>query len=214
MTLITLLSFNLGILANVNEDIWSLSEQSKAIVRSIDKRQMLEIKDSANNKSKDFLQYVQQLKRQSVPAHGQGGKVANGAILFVSFSMPPALLEELIDDAESYKIPVVIKGLVNGDFTKTIEAIGKLKIDMKKNSKNFSGVQIDPIWFDVFHINRVPALVVTKRNENCFAQGDCPNQKYDVVYGNISIKKGLEILSERGEVAKDIAQKILGGAYG
>ncbi len=123
------------------------------------------------------------------------------AILFVSFSMPEPLLLNLADEAAAMHIPVVIKGLKNNDFKQTVATFSRLSQQAQKQQLNFKGVSIDPHWFNQFHITAVPALVVST-----------DAQTFDVVYGNASIKKGLELIAQRGEaptarIAKNILEQ-------
>lgn len=139
----------------------------------------------------------------------QKPKGADGAILFVSFSMPEALLYSLAEQAAFYDIPLVINGLVDGDFKKTIETFKRL------NAKNpqLSGISIDPVWFTQFQINSVPALVVTDRPKNCLTQ-DCSLQPFDVVYGNARLKDALELIIKKGDAASLRAKTILEHGHG
>jgi len=134
---------------------------------------------------------------------------ASGVILFISFSMPESLLFALSDEASELHIPVVINGLVDGDFKKTIETFERLNRHAKKANLHFEGLSIDPIWFQQFQIKSVPALVVTERPLDCKPQTICANQAFDVVYGNASLKKALTLIAEKGDVGSRIAQKIL-----
>ena len=139
----------------------------------------------------------------------QGPQAAPDAILFVSFSMPESLLLSLSDQAAQFNIPVVIKGLVNNDFKQTVATFSRLSHEAKKQHLNFKGVSIDPVWFTQFNITAVPALVVSYRPASCDTASICVNQPFDVVYGNAQLKKGLEIIAERGESASLVAKKIL-----
>ena len=125
------------------------------------------------------------------------------ALLLVSFSMPPKLLVSLIEQAQDWQIPVVMRGLIEGDIQKTMQAIQKLNVNSKE-----PGVVINPLWFKQFNVEKVPALIITKRPNNCHSQTICFEQPFDVIYGNINIKKGLEILAEKGQ-CKDIAKSML-----
>lgn len=146
---------------------------------------------------------------KNVKPNEQQGQGVNGAVLFVSFSMPESLLFALSDEAASFEIPLVINGLVDGDFKKTIKTFTRLHEKAKKEHLNFKGVSIDPLWFEQFHISSVPALVVSSRPANCEPQSLCPSQPYDVVYGNASVKKSLELIAEKGESASHLARLIL-----
>ena len=139
----------------------------------------------------------------------QGPQAAPNAILFVSFSMPESLLLTISDQAAQFNIPVVIKGLVNNDFKQTVATFSRLSHEAQKQHLNFNGVSIDPIWFTQFNITAVPALVVSSRSASCLPSSVCANQHFDVVYGNAELRKGLELIADRGEKASLVAKKIL-----
>lgn len=136
-------------------------------------------------------------------------QVVDGAVLFVSFSMPEDLLFSLADEASIFGIPVVLNGLVEGDFKKTIEHFSQLQKEAKKQHRTFSGVSIDPVWFEQFKVQKVPALVVSHRPSSCEAELVCAAQEYDIVYGNASIKDGLKLIARKGGSARALAQAIL-----
>jgi len=126
-------------------------------------------------------------------------KKAPETIIFVSFSMPTPSLKQIIQDAARYQIPVVIRGLYKNSFKETIEKIFDL---VKEDNKG--GVLINPLWFKQYDIKTVPALVISGGGVNT----NKDHQEFDVVYGNIPIKKLLKIIVERGSEAK-AAQNIL-----
>jgi conjugal transfer pilus assembly protein TrbC len=150
---------------------------------------------------------IKQHSRQYGLPHKE--QVVDGAVLFVSFSMPEDLLFSLADEASIFGIPVVLNGLVEGDFKKTIEHFNQLKEEAKKQHRTFSGVSIDPVWFEQFKVQKIPALVVSHRPSSCEAEVVCAAQKYDIVYGNASIKDGLKLIARKGGVARSLAQTIL-----
>jgi conjugal transfer pilus assembly protein TrbC len=102
--------------------------------------------------------------------------------VMVSFSMPEQLLLETLKDCARFKIPAVINGLYNNSMPQTMEKIGKLSVEIPELQ-----MQIDPTVFDKFHISQVPAVVVS--------HGKC----FDVVYGNIPLKRALEHIVDFGE---------------
>ena len=195
--------------ANTNTDLLTYKEQSEEALKNLQGFDAQSILDSSIKSKGLFSSQIASLKKDQASQSNSGGKTADGAILFVSSSMPRSLLLGLIDESSHYKIPVVIKGLVKGDFNKTIEFIGHLKLAAQKENKKFEGVSINPVWFDTFNITKVPALVVTKRPLDCMSQSDCPNQTYDVVSGDINLEKSLTLLSKKGENASIVAVKIL-----
>lgn len=198
-------------LANTNDDMATVLSQSIRQTSAIPSStiEALNIKSSqAQSEHKGLIDDLikkagSNLKSKQKP---QG---ADGALLFVSFSMPSPLLFALVDEAALYNIPVVINGLVDGDFKKTIETFKRLSADAKKQHLNFKGVSIDPVWFTQFQIKSVPALVVTERLKSIETEGEDLNQPFDVVYGNARIKNSLELISNKGDAAAARAKTIL-----
>lgn len=201
--------------ANFNDEVTSYKHYEKGLIES-QSQSVSAIKTSASVMNyHQFDQLINQGRNEvNQLAHqrsNQSIKQANGAILFVSFSMPKNLLVEMIDQANAYNIPVIIRGLVDNKVPKTLQAILDVKSKALKEHKHFSGIGIDPVWFEQFAITAVPALVVTQRPANCINQKICPNQPFDVVYGNQSIKTSLEAIAFKGSsIPSAIAKKILG----
>lgn len=102
--------------------------------------------------------------------------------LFISFSMPESLLEQLAHESVIFKVPLILNGLHQGSMRKTLEKIFKLT----QKEKGVS-VQIDPTAFSKYGITRVPALVVDD------------GINFDVVRGNLYLKEMIEIIEEAGE---------------
>lgn len=134
---------------------------------------------------------------------------AEGAIVFVSFSMPESLLIELSEQAHAYGIPVVVRGLVHNDFKQTLTKLNVLYRYATNNQKSFYGLSIDPLWFEQFDIQAVPALIVTKRPEDCLTQSICPNQPYVLIYGITSIQHALEVIRDKSQPFKGVAEQLL-----
>lgn len=177
--------------------------------------QHIETLNEASNQTqlehKSLIDTLMQSTAQSMQGK-QKPQGADGAVLFVSFSMPESLLYALADEAALYDIPVVINGLVDSDFKKTIETFKRLNQEAEQQHLHFKGVSIDPVWFTQFQIQSVPALVVTERAKNCGLKETCLNQPFDVVYGNASLKKALELISKKGDVGAQRAKAILESA--
>lgn len=200
-----------GSYANTNDAINAYQAEgvNQAALTSksqIDTLKAASIQNQSEHKS--LIDTLMQSAVSSVPAK-QKPQGADGAVLFVSFSMPDSLLFALANEAALFNIPVVINGLIDGDFKKTIETFKHLNTEAKKQHLNFKGVSIDPVWFTQFQIKSVPALVVTERSNTCTPEKDCVNQPFDVVYGNASLKNALELIAEKGDGAAQRAQMIL-----
>ncbi len=210
-TVLALMVSTVVCFANINDDITTMQKTGRvqAGLVSHGRIETLKVLSEQNqSEQKSLIDTFMADAKSSFPDK-QRAQAADGAMLFVSFSMPEPLLFALADEAATYHIPLVVNGLVDGDFKKTIDTFARLTANAKKQSLTFQGISIDPVWFQQFHIESVPALVVTIRPETCDEQTVCINQSFDVVYGNAHVKKGLELIAERGDAAPKVAKNIL-----
>lgn len=104
--------------------------------------------------------------------------------VFVSFSMPDTLLQETLKESAQLNVPAYINGLYRDSMNETALKVMALSTRIPNLNLN-----IDPTLFDRFGIHQVPALVVDD------------GKKFDVIYGHLSIKEGLERMAGHGDVA-------------
>ena len=146
-------------------------------------------------RNKQFSRMKSQLNIKEEPQQG--------ALIFVSFSMPKASLKQILVQAKAYHIPVVIRGLVNNSFVETKASLDKILREKTKSEKIGESilngaVALNPMWFRQFKIKQVPAFVVYSRGASCPLGKSCDNVKYDVLYGNISVDQALDIFKSKG----------------
>lgn len=209
--LVTLV-FSSSLFANQNDFFNGLQRKALNDTSSMSTQEKKDFKESAIQKRQQHLDYINQLMGAKKQQHnGKGGKAADGAVMFVSFSMPDPLLVSLSEEAHDYDIPLVVRGLVENDFKKTLLRLASLKDYASAHNKTFHGISIDPVWFAQFNINAVPALVVTRRPVECEFQKQCLDQEFDVLFGNASVQKGLEVMADKSELFSDIAKSLLQG---
>ena len=134
-------------------------------------------------------QFLDELVRKQQAS--QDGKPRQGALYFVSFSIPEEGLKRMLGETRHYGIPATLRGMVNNDLKTTAEAVLSLVKDGATD-----GVQIDPTLYTQYSIRSVPSLVV-----RCQAG-------YDVVRGNIHVKQALEKVAQTGDCAQ-VARQIL-----
>lgn len=139
-----------------------------------------------------FLDAQAQQFRQSMQP---GARPVDAALVFVSFSMPPDELKQRVQDAAALNIPVVIRGMVNGDMRTTANAVAGLV-----KESNTGGVQIDPTTFRKYNITAVPVLIVA-----CGNQGD----KVDRLQGDLTLHQALKRVADEGDCAQT-ARSLLG----
>lgn len=115
--------------------------------------------------------------------------------VLVSFSLPEQLFKEVLADSARLKIPAVLNGLYNNSMPETLTKI----LALTKEVPDLN-LQIDPTAFERFAVRQVPALIV---------EGE---KNFDVLYGNLALKKGLERIAESGDSGLTIAEiKVLTG---
>ncbi|MFJ3458620.1 type-F conjugative transfer system pilin assembly protein TrbC [Scandinavium goeteborgense] len=141
---------------------------------------------------RSFLDAQAQQFRQAMQP---GERPVDAALVFVSFSMPPDELKQRVQDAAALNIPVVIRGMVNGDMRVTANAVAGLV-----KESNTGGVQIDPTTFRKYSITAVPVLIVA-----CGNQGD----KVDRLQGDLTLRQALKRVAEEGDCAQT-AKSLLG----
>ncbi|HGU5089571.1 TPA: type-F conjugative transfer system pilin assembly protein TrbC, partial [Escherichia coli] len=117
-------------------------------------------------------QFLDELVRKQQAA--QKDKPQQGAVYFVSFSIPEEGLKRMLGETRHYGIPATLRGMVNNDLKTTAEAVLSLVKDGATD-----GVQIDPTLFSQYGIRSVPALVVF-----------C-SQGHDIIRGNLRVRQAL-----------------------
>ena len=152
-------------------------------------QQELEAQINRNPLPKSDRQFIDNLVSQQKAANQE--KPAEGALYFVSFSIPEEGLKRMLHETRQYGIPATLRGLVNNDMKTTTDAVLQLVKDGVTD-----GVQIDPTLYTQYSIRSVPSLVV-----RCQAG-------YDVVRGNIHVKLALEKVAQTGDCAQ-VARQIL-----
>ncbi|EBV7176994.1 TPA: type-F conjugative transfer system pilin assembly protein TrbC [Salmonella enterica subsp. enterica serovar Thompson] len=124
----------------------------------------------------------------------QADKPEQGAVYFISFSIPEEGLKRMLGETRRYGIPATLRGMRDNDLKATADAVLSLVKDGVTD-----GVQIDPTLFTTYGIRSVPALVVYCR------------QGYDVIRGNLRVKQALEKVATAGD-CRQVAAGLLDGA--
>ncbi|EAA7680429.1 type-F conjugative transfer system pilin assembly protein TrbC [Salmonella enterica] len=160
--------------------------------RALQTPEFLQQQQSVGAEDQAFLDaQASQLRKSMQP----GERPVDAALVFVSFSMPLDELKQRVKDAAELNIPVVIRGMVNGDMRATANAVAGLV-----KESNTGGVQIDPTTFRKYNITAVPVLIVA-----CGNQGD----KVDRLQGDLTLHQALKRVAEEGDCA-DTARNLLG----
>ena len=114
--------------------------------------------------------------------------------VFVSFSIPKTLLQETLKESAELNIPAYLNGLYRDSMNETAMKV----MALSKRIPNLN-LAIDPALFERFGIHQVPALVVDDGNA------------FDVIYGHLSIKEGLDRMAGHGDVNTSTAIRRIRG---
>lgn len=117
-------------------------------------------------------------------------KKVSHVVVFLSFSMSTKSLEAWLLQCNISGATPVIRGLINNSFKDTMAAIKAL------SKQSGIGMQIDPILFNTFSIQQVPAVVYVKDTPDCPSNMDCMPVVFDVIYGDVSLHYALGKLNE------------------
>lgn len=125
--------------------------------------------DASARKAADALQ---QRVEAGAPVGGsakpKAGSPPRGLYVFISSSMPQPALFEIAKDAARLRTPIILRGLAGESLQDTLATMHPLKTAG-------ASLQIDPLLFEAYKIERVPAVVLT-----CGVRGEGP---YAAVYG-------------------------------
>lgn len=133
-----------------------------------------------------MMQRLQEIKDQEHPRQDQKDiKV----LVFVSSSMHDHDLKRLAEEAHHLQAALVIRGLVEGSFQKTLPWVQNLK----------GSVMIDPRLFKAFQVTSVPTFV--RLHQPLKIQGGMPTfevPEHDVVRGNLTLEGALRVMEGKG----------------
>lgn len=195
MSLALLLASGAGVAGEYTENRQFIHEQlrlDRQRFRALQKPEFLQQSRAVAPQDQAFLDAQAYQFRQAMQP---GERPVDAALVFVSFSMPPDELKQRVKDAAQLNIPVVIRGMVNGDMRATANAVAGLV-----KESNTGGVQIDPTTFRKYNITAVPVLIVACGNE-----GDT----VDRIQGDLTLHQALKRVAEEGDCA-DTAWNLLG----
>jgi conjugal transfer pilus assembly protein TrbC len=120
------------------------------------------------------------------------GKAGPKVLIFVSFAMPEATLQRLVDQAALAGATLVLRGLVNGSIRDTVTRMQAL-IGSRRVA-----VQIDPEAFDRHGITRTPTFVLVMGGagtEACASRACGSSQQFVKVAGDVTLDYAMRYLN-------------------
>jgi len=125
------------------------------------------------------------------------GSILVPVMIFVSFSMPDESLKAWMLQAEKIHAPLVVRGFMHNSLAQTTAKITALLQEMKAGSGTQAGIQVNPLLFRKYKIEKVPAVVV----ENA--------SSYDVLYGNTTLAYAFEKIASKNDSVSGYANAAL-----
>lgn len=114
--------------------------------------------------------------------------------IFVSFSIPEATLQRLVDQAERAAATLVLRGPTQSSIKKTVirvqQLIGKRRV----------AFQIDPLAFERYGVATVPSFVLVKAGQkagSCNEAACVPSGGYVAVSGDVSVDYALDYIDRQ-----------------
>ena len=124
------------------------------------------------------------------------GKAGPKVLIFVSFAMPEATLQRLVDQAALAGATLVLRGLVNGSIRDTVTRMQAL-IGSRRVA-----VQIDPEAFDRHGITRTPTFVLVMGGagtEACASRACGSSQQFVKVAGDVTLDYAMRYLNRSSQ---------------
>lgn len=146
-----------------------------------------------------FAKQEEKEKQNTTPSiYENSGRKFGGLYVFVSSSMPIALLKNYLEEANKYGAVLVLKGLPQGSF----KELSKFVIEIAGNKDNLEesaeSIQVDDGAYVRFSVSSVPTIVLSMGDE--YHPGKDSVVKFDKMVGNVGIKYALEQFSRSGEL--------------
>ena len=156
-------------------------------------QQMLQKKQLRQDQNKD--------KSVTDQAFSTDGLRTNNTLrVFVSSSMGQELLKHYVRQARRYKAILVFNGLPDGSWRKLSDLVYEI------TEGETASIQLDDMAFTEYSIKSVPAFVLS-REESVF-DADEGSREFDRIVGNIGIRRALEEIAAKGDLAGE-ASKLL-----
>ena len=169
--------------------------------------------DAIVNKSIPNWQSLNTNKKQQSQGvtNNENQDIGSIPLVFISFSMPEALIEDYINEARIYGGVLVLRGLINNSLKQTVAKLKEIEGNDDGKKSNLS-ITIHPHLFKLYDVKQVPAIVVSKDNLSCILKYDDCSALYehDKIYGSVTIEYALEEIEKNGSsfglrrVAKEI----------
>jgi conjugal transfer pilus assembly protein TrbC len=139
----------------------------------------------------------------------QKGYLEPTLFVFVSFSMPSASLERIIEQAEAAGAVLVSRGLYQNNLSAHAEKVASAL----KNRR--VGWEMDPRLYDEYAVESVPAMVLIKPSRtpneyvSCTGPELCEDRSFVKLTGDVTLDYGLDLIVRQRPDFADTANTFL-----
>lgn len=165
------------------------------------RKQIQSIDQTAPNSGFEIPQYFdeERNKRYLQSALGANAEIQTvktqdvlSPMVLVSFSMPESQLKGLLIEASGMGAAVVLSGLYQDDFEKTVRKIGEIA------GREDLGIAIDPTLFTRFEVSAVPFFIMPMEPVKSCTESGCDKPKAVTAKGSATLQYFLETVSRVG----------------
>lgn len=160
--------------------------------------------NSGSARISDFANLSRQGTIPQAQQRPQSNKSGTDLLIFVSLSMPAAMLKSYTEQAVRFDATLVLRGFVDDKASATREALANI------NQAGAAWV-INPEPFKTFRITKVPAIVLASSDLGSVTEDGCAQpDKYSVIYGDIPVIAALDKFHILGktDIAKDAKSRL------
>ena len=164
--------------------------------------------DTLNKMQQDLARLLEnpQEKQQMAQIQQQSGTWPDGPLVLVSFSMPESQLGALAISTHQAGGVLVLRGLVEDDWQKTVQALTRLARYTEAEGVSDFPVVIDPTVFQRFDVVQVPGVLVPSAPLQACTSFPCASSDHALVYGSASLEYALGVI-EREAVSPMIRKQ-------
>ena len=140
---------------------------------------------------------------RQAPPSAFSGKDVPELMVFVSFSLPKATLQQIVGQAEKSGAVLVLRGLHGNSLTRMGEEIARLVGDRKVTAI------IHPPAFKQFKVHQVPALVLARSGQaaKIGEDGCAPGSSFIRVDGDVTQDYALDLIERQAPAWADVARR-------
>ena len=127
-------------------------------------------------------------------------------LVFMSLAVPEAGWAQWAAQAARAGAPLVLRGVLPAGLRATAAEVGR-RLDGHE-----AGVAVDPRLFELFGVERVPAVVAVPGGVPACASRGCSDDApppFDAVAGNIGLAAALEAIAAEGDAGRETARRHL-----